>query len=117
MQIEVFLNKEKVQVDIHPDMMLLDFLRSMNLKSMKRGCDTGNCGLCTVWVDGKPVLSCGVPAARVQGAHITTLEGVQKVAATLHIPPDVSRPGGKADAPPLGELLPRRFFRLPSRFL
>ena len=47
---------------------------------MKRGCDTGNCGLCTVWVDGRPVLSCGVPAARVQGAHITTLEGVQKEA-------------------------------------
>ena len=81
MQIEVFLNEEKVQADIRPDMMLLDFLRSMNLKSMKRGCDTGNCGLCTVWVDGKPVLSCGVPAARVQGAHITTLEGVQEEAA------------------------------------
>ena len=77
MLIELFLNEEKVQADIRPDMMLLDFLRSRGLKSMKRGCDTGNCGLCTVWVDGKPVLSCGVPAARVQGAHITTLEGVQ----------------------------------------
>lgn len=80
MQIEVYINEEKVQAEIRPDMMLLDFLRSRGLKSMKRGCDTGNCGLCTVWVDGRPVLSCGVPAARVQGAHITTLEGVQKEA-------------------------------------
>ena len=78
MQIEVYINEEKVQAEIRPDMMLLDFLRSRGLKSMKRGCDTGNCGLCTVWVDGRPVLSCGVPAARVQGAHITTLEGVQE---------------------------------------
>ena len=80
MQIEVYINEEKVQAEIRPDMMLLDFLRSRGLKSMKRGCDTGNCGLCTVWVDGRPVLSCGVPAARVQGAHITTLEGVQEEA-------------------------------------
>lgn len=80
MLIELFLNGEKVEADIRPDMMLLDFLRSRNLRSMKRGCDTGNCGLCTVWAEGKPVLSCGVPAARMQGAHITTLEGVQEEA-------------------------------------
>ena len=55
MQIEVYINEEKVQAEIRPDMMLLDFLRSRGLKSMKRGCDTGNCGLCTVWVDGRPV--------------------------------------------------------------
>ena len=81
MLIELFLNGEKVEADIRPDMMLLDFLRSRNLRSMKRGCDTGNCGLCTVWAEGKPVLSCGVPVARMQGAHITTLEGVEEEAA------------------------------------
>lgn len=48
---------------------------------MKRGCDTGNCGLCTVWMDEKPVLSCSIPAVRAAGHKITTLEGVQEEAA------------------------------------
>ncbi len=58
--------------------MLLDFLREQGYKSMKRGCDTGNCGLCTVWMDEKPVLSCSIPAVRAAGHKITTLEGVQE---------------------------------------
>ena len=80
MLIERIVNEEKVQADIKPDMMLLDFLRSINLKSLKRGCDTGNCGLCTVWLDEKPVLSCSVPAVRAKNHKVTTLEGVQKEA-------------------------------------
>ena len=80
MLIEMIVNEEKVQADIKPDMMLLDFLRSINLKSLKRGCDTGNCGLCTVWLDEKPVLSCRVPAVRAKNHKVTTLEGVQKEA-------------------------------------
>lgn len=81
MHIDLFINGEKVQAEIRPDMMLLEFLRSQGYKSVKQGCDTGSCGLCTVWVEDKPVLSCSVPAARVQGKHITTLEGVQEEAA------------------------------------
>ena len=50
------------------------------MKSLKRGCDTGNCGLCTVWLDEKPVLSCSVPAVRAKNHKVTTLEGVQKEA-------------------------------------
>lgn len=80
MLIEMIVNEEKVQADIKPDMMLLDFLRSINLKSLKRGCDTGNCGLCTVWLDEKLVLSCSVPAVRAKNHKVTTLEGVQKEA-------------------------------------
>ena len=80
MLIEMIVNEEKVQADIKQDMMLLDFLRSINLKSLKRGCDTGNCGLCTVWLDEKPVLSCSVPAVRAKNHKVTTLEGVQKEA-------------------------------------
>ncbi len=80
MLIEMIVNEEKVQADIKPDMMLLDFLRSINLKSLKRGCDTGNCGLCTVWLDEKPVLSCSVPVVRAKNHKVTTLEGVQKEA-------------------------------------
>ena len=64
MIIELFINEKKLQAETTPDQMLLDFLREQGYKSMKRGCDTGNCGLCTVWMDEKPVLSCSIPAAR-----------------------------------------------------
>ena len=81
MLIEITVNENKVKAEIQADTLLLDFLRSLGLKSVKRGCDTGNCGLCTVWLEGKPVLSCSVPAARANGKHVTTLEGVQEEAA------------------------------------
>lgn len=80
MLIQMNLNGEKVQAEIKPDTLLLDLLRSLDLKSMKRGCDTGNCGLCTVWVEDKPVLSCSVLAARVDKLRVTTLEGVREEA-------------------------------------
>ena len=81
MLIEMTVNENKVKAEIQADTLLLDFLRSLGLKSVKRGCDTGNCGLCTVWLEGKPVLSCSVPAARANVKHVTTLEGVQEEAA------------------------------------
>lgn len=80
MKLQVVLNGKKVEAEIHPNMMLLDFVREQGMKSVKRGCDTGNCGLCTVWVDDKPVLSCSTLAARVNGKKVTTLEGVQEEA-------------------------------------
>lgn len=80
MKIQLVLNGKKVEADIDPDMMLLDFVRAQGMKSVKRGCDTGNCGLCTVWVDNKPVLSCSTLAVRTNGKRVTTLEGVQKEA-------------------------------------
>lgn len=80
MLVQMFLNGIKVQSEISPDMLLIDFLRQQGLKSVKRGCDTGNCGLCTVWLEGKPVLSCSVLAARANDQHVITLEGVQKEA-------------------------------------
>ena len=81
MIIELFINEKKIQAETTPDQMLLDFIREQGYKSMKRGCDTGNCGLCTVWMDEKPVLSCSIPAVRAAGHKITTLEGVQEEAA------------------------------------
>lgn len=81
MQIRFVLNDRNVQTEIMPGALLLDVLRSLGMKSVKRGCDTGNCGLCTVWMDEKPVLSCGVLAARADGHKITTLEGLEKEAA------------------------------------
>ncbi len=77
MKIQLMLNGKKLEAEISPDMMLLDFVRAQGMKSVKRGCDTGNCGLCTLWVDEKPVLSCSTLAVRANGKRVTTLEGVQ----------------------------------------
>lgn len=80
MKIQVTLNGKRIEAEITPGMMLLDFVRQQGMKSVKRGCDTGNCGLCTLWLDEKPVLSCSTLAARANGKRITTLEGVEKEA-------------------------------------
>lgn len=61
-------------------MILLDLLREKGCYSVKRGCETSNCGLCTVLMDGTPVLSCSILAVRAEGHKITTLEGMQKEA-------------------------------------
>ena len=80
MQIQILLNEKKVTAQIAPDMLLIDFLREQGCYSVKRGCDTSNCGLCTVFVDDKPVLSCSLLAARADGHRVTTLEGLQEEA-------------------------------------
>ena len=81
MQITFTLNHKKVTAEIAADTVLLDLVRSLGCKSVKRGCETANCGLCTVFLDEKPVLSCSVLAARASGHNITTLEGLQDEAA------------------------------------
>ena len=80
MNISMNLNGKKVQADIAPDMLLLDFVREQGCFSVKRGCETSNCGLCTVFLDGQPVLSCPVLAARADGRSVQTLEGLQEEA-------------------------------------
>lgn len=81
MQVTVILNNKKITREIEPDMLLLDFVRQEGCLSVKQGCDTTNCGLCTVFLDDQPVLSCAVLVARVHGHRVTTLEGLQKEAA------------------------------------
>ena len=78
MQIHFTLNHKKAAAEIAPDTLLIDLVRSLGCKSVKRGCETANCGLCTVFLDEKPVLSCSVLAARADGHEVTTLEGLQK---------------------------------------
>ena len=80
MNIELTLNGKKISADIEPDMLLIDFVRAHGCYSVKRGCETANCGLCTVLMDGVPVLSCSVLAARAAGHQIQTLEGLQEEA-------------------------------------
>lgn len=81
MQINIILNGVKVSADVAPDTLLLDLVRSLGCKSVKRGCETSNCGLCTVFLDDKPVLSCSVLAARADGRRVTTQEGLPEEAA------------------------------------
>ena len=80
MLVNINVNGKKIQQEIEPDLPLLDFLRANGCYSVKRGCETSNCGLCTVFMNEKPVLSCSVLAARADGSSVTTLEGLQEEA-------------------------------------
>lgn len=80
MEIKLTLNGKAVTDSVEADLLLIDFLRAHGCYSVKRGCETSNCGLCTVLMDGKPILSCSILAARVAGHQIQTLEGLQEEA-------------------------------------
>lgn len=80
MQIKFKLNGKIVQDEVNPSVMLLEYVRSQGCLSVKRGCETANCGLCTVLLDGKPVLSCATLAVRADGREVVTLEGMQEEA-------------------------------------
>lgn len=80
MNFEFILNGSPVAFDEPADMTLLELLRKHGMKSVKCGCDTSGCGLCTIWLDGTPVLSCTVPAFRANGHEVTTLEGLEEEA-------------------------------------
>ena len=81
MEVTLTLNGKRITRSVDADMALLDFVRNEGCYSVKRGCDTSNCGLCTVFLDDKPVLSCSVLVARAGGHRVTTMEGLQKEAA------------------------------------
>ena len=83
MEIKLTLNGKTVTDRIDPDLLLIDFLRAHGCYSVKRGCETSNCGLCTVLVDGRPVLSCATLTARINGKTVETLEGLQDAAAEI----------------------------------
>ena len=80
MELKFTLNGKKVATIIEADSLLIDVVRDLGCLSVKRGCETSNCGLCTVFVNDEPVLSCSVLAARVEGQNVTTLEGLQEEA-------------------------------------
>jgi carbon-monoxide dehydrogenase small subunit len=71
------LNGEMVEIESHPMSRLLDVLREdLALTGSKEGCGEGECGACTVLVDGVPVCSCLIPVAQVEGADVVTIEGL-----------------------------------------
>jgi len=79
------VNGKPVKAEVDPRTLLVEFLRrNLNLTGTHVGCDTAQCGACTVHVDGRAVKSCNVLAAQVQGAQITTIEGIAAADGTLH---------------------------------
>jgi len=77
MEIEFSVNGETRNVEAHPMARLLDVLREqLHLTGTKEGCGEGECGACSIFINGKIVNSCLVPVAQVQGAEIKTIEGV-----------------------------------------
>ncbi|OOM78193.1 carbon monoxide dehydrogenase small chain [Clostridium puniceum] len=78
MKIKLWINNKVFEDDIKPDTLLIDYLRGKGFYSVKRGCETANCGLCTVHLEGKPVLSCSTLTAKANKLHVTTLEGMQE---------------------------------------
>lgn len=80
MKITLNINDKLVTWDVEKDEFLADTLRSHGLLSVKKACETSCCGLCTVWVEDKSVLSCTIPSMRVHGKKITTIEGVPREA-------------------------------------
>ena len=83
MNLTFLLNGETVQTVIDPAASLLETLRACGIHSVRQGCDTENCGICTVWVNETPVLSCSYPAARAEGKRVTTIEGAKDEAKAL----------------------------------
>jgi aerobic carbon-monoxide dehydrogenase small subunit len=79
--ISLQVNKKKQVVDVEPRTLLVELLREhLRLTGTHVGCDTSQCGACTVWVDGKSVKSCAMLAVEADGASVTTIEGLSAVA-------------------------------------
>ncbi len=78
------LNGKTVEMDVDPGTLLVDLLReNFGLTGTKVGCREGECGACTVLVDGEAYNSCLMPALKVQGREVTTIEGLQKADGSL----------------------------------
>ncbi len=85
MQVQMKVNGKAAAVDVPPNTLLVQALREqLRLTGTHVGCDTAQCGSCTVLMNGQAVKSCNVLAAQAQGADITTIEGLAAADGTLH---------------------------------
>ena len=77
MQVSLTVNGEEHKLDVSPSKLLVDFVREdLGLTGTHVGCDTSQCGACTVHLDGKAVKSCSVLVAQIDGAEVSTIEGI-----------------------------------------
>lgn len=84
-QIELKVNGLPYKVEVEPRQTLLELIREdLELTGTKEGCGLGECGTCTVLLDGKPIKSCITLAVQANGQEVTTIEGVEKPDGTLH---------------------------------
>ncbi|WP_404299512.1 (2Fe-2S)-binding protein [Alicycliphilus denitrificans] len=85
MQIQLKVNGRAVTADVPPNTLLVQFLREhLRLTGTHLGCDTAQCGACTVIADGRAIKACNLLALQMQGADITTIEGLAAADGTLH---------------------------------
>lgn len=85
MQVELKVNGKSVSADVAPNTLLSAFIREhLHLTGTHRGCDTAQCGACTVIANGQAIKSCNVLVAQMQGAEVTTIEGLAQADGTLH---------------------------------
>jgi carbon-monoxide dehydrogenase small subunit len=83
--IRFILNAESIEVEVEPHLTLLQLLRDkLELTGTKEGCGMGECGSCTVLIDGRTVNSCIFPALEVEGKKVTTIEGLTDPQGNLH---------------------------------
>jgi aerobic carbon-monoxide dehydrogenase small subunit len=83
--IRFHLNDKPVELDVEPDLFLISLLRDhLKMTGTKEGCGTGDCGACTVLLDGRAVNSCIFPALELDGRNVTTIEGLADEEGRLH---------------------------------
>lgn len=80
MRLDFVVNQKLVSLEIKANELLVDILRDrLKLTGTKISCREGECGACTIWLDGAPINSCVVPAAKVHGRSVTTIEGLGNI--------------------------------------
>lgn len=83
MKINLKINNMDRVLEVEPGEMLVEVLRRYGFTSVRKGCDTGSCGICTVLLDGQSIPSCSTLAVKVEGRHVTTVEGVKDEAEEI----------------------------------
>ena len=85
MKLSLKVNGKAVEADVDPRTLLVQFLRDhLHLTGTHVGCDTGQCGACTIHLDGRAVKSCNLLALQAQGAEVTTIEGLASPNGDMH---------------------------------